>query len=182
MNNESYLFLIWKNLWTSFSAITGTGGLFFSFVFWIFKPEQKISLFSCIIILSILLFILQLFIRLSIALYNLKKRSCNIIYITEPYGNFKSDNDVILLTSYVDYFTENGIVSIFHLENGFERQIALGQIINIQEDKKVQILMFNIDKEFSRERLLKNEPDFNKKLNIKPIVKFNSLEVIYNGK
>ena len=82
----------------------------------------------------------------------------------------------------IDYFTENGIVTVFYLENGFERQIALGKIINIQEDKKVQILFFEIDSDFSTETLLKNNRELLNKLRIKPIIKMTSLEEIRYGK
>ena len=178
MNKESYFYLLWKSLWNSISAVAGVGGIILSLVFWIRKPEQRISLALCVTIGVVIVFLLLVFIRFSNELYSEKKQKCTVLYIKESYGNYKSDNTVILLTTYVEYFTENGIVSIFHLENDFERQIALGKILNIQEDKKVQILMFDIDKEFPCEKLLKNEPDLREKLRVKPIVKFNSLEVL----
>lgn len=182
MNRDSYFYLLWKNFGNVRSLIAGFCSFILSFVFWIWKPEQKISLAVCITIGVIIIFLLLVFIRFSVVLYDNKKQDCIILRIRETYGIYKSDDCVIMLTTYIEYFAENGIVSIFYLENEFERLIALGQIINIQEDKKVQILMFDIDKEFSCEKLLKNESDLLKKLRVKPIVKFNSLEVFQYGK
>ena len=141
------------------------------FIFWKWKPDDKISFLLFLVIVSIAIFLIFLFIRFTINLYENRKQNCVVLQIRESYGNYKIENSVILLTTYVEYFTENGIVSIFHLENGFERQIALGRILNIQEDKKVQIQAFDIDSDFSCEKLMKNEPDLREKLRVKPIIK-----------
>ena len=182
MNNESYFYLLGKNIMTSYSAITGIGGVVLTIVFWIWKPEEKISLCFYIMSIAIIVFFLLIFIRFSIDLYSVKKQKCKVLTIRESYGNFKSEETVIALTTCEEYFSENGIVSVFHLENGFERQIALGKIINIQEDKKVQILIFDIDAEFSCDKLLKNERELLEKLRIKPIIKMTSLEEMRYGK
>lgn len=129
-----------------------------------------------------LLFLLTIFVRFSMILYDNRKQKAYVLAIMESYGAYKSKNNLIALTTYVDYFTENGIVSIFHLENECEKLIAIGQIINIQEDKKVQILVFNIDPKFSCKQLLNNNKDLLKKLLVKPIVKLNYLEEIRYGK
>ena len=182
MNRESYFYLLWKTFLSSFSAITGIGGIILSIFFWIWKPEEKVQLSSCVMIMLLIVFLFLVFIRFSINLYSDKRQKCTVLTFIEPYGNFKSTDKVIALTTCIDYFTENGIVSIFYLENGFERQIALGKIINIQENKKVQILFFNIDSDFSSEKLLKNNKDLLDKLRVKPIIKMTSLEEIQYGK
>ena len=168
MYKDSFFYSFLQILFTSFSAITGFGSFVVSFIF--------------LIVLILMIFLIQVFVRLSIYFYKQKMQRCRIFTIRESYGNFKSDEAVIALTTYVDYFTENGVVSIFYLENGFERQIALGNIINIQEDKKVQILIFNIDKEFPCEKLLKNEKELLEKLMVKPIIKMSVLEEYHYGK
>lgn len=182
MNKESYFYLLWKNLWNSISIITGIFGIVLAFVFWIWKSEQKVSLTLCITIGVVIVFLLFVFVRFSIELYANKKQNCTVLTIMETYGKFKDKNNVIALTSCIDYFTENGIVTVFYLENGFERQIALGKIINIQEDKKVQILFFEMDPDFPTETLLNNNRELLDKLRIKPIIKMTSLEEIRYGK
>ena len=182
MNKESYFYLLWKSLWTSFTIVALVLSLIIPFVFEVLEPEEKISLFWLITIIMILLLLLIIFVRFSIIMYENRKQQCVVLHVIEPYGNFKSNDKVLALATYVDYFTENGVVSIFHLENGFERQIALGQIINIQEDKKVQILIFNIGSAFPRDELLKNNKELLERLLVKPIVKLDYLEEIKYGK
>lgn len=180
--HDSYFYLLWKTFWSSINILSVLIGTIFTVLLWILKPENTVTLavfLTCIIIFLILLIC---FIRFSINLYSEKKQKCSVLAIRESYGNYKDNNTVIALTSYIDYFTDNGLVSIFILENDFERQIALGKIINIQEDKKVQILLFNIDEEFSCDKLLRNNKDFNEKLRIKPIIKITSLEELNYGK
>ena len=160
----------------------GFGSVLLGFIFWKWKPDDKISFHCFLIVVFIVIFLIILFIRFSINLYEDRRQNCEILHIRESYGNYKIENSVILLTTYAEYFTESGIVSIFHLENGFERQIGLGQIINIQENKTVQILMFDIDHDFSCEQLIKNEPDLRKRLRVKPIIKMTSLEELQYGK
>lgn len=182
MNKGSYFYLLWDSFLTSFSAIIGGLISIFAFVSWILKPEQSISLSVCIPCVGFLVFLLLVFIKFSTNLYDIRKQKSIVLCIREPYKNVNLEGSVMALTTYVDYFTENGVVSIFHLENGFERQIALGQIINIQEDKKVQILIFNIDSAFPRDELLKNNKELLERLLVKPIVKLDYLEEIRYGK
>ncbi len=176
---ESYFYLLWKSLLTSFSTITGGIFAIFAFIAWVLKAERPIPLYVCVLAVVITSYLVLVFIKFSTILYDNSKRKCTVLRIIESYGNFKSDSSAIALTTYADYFTENGVVSIFYLDNGFEKPIALGQIINIQEDKKVQILMLNIDSKY-REGLLRNDAEMLEKIRVKPIVKITELEDIRN--
>ena len=178
MNGKGYCSLFFKSMKSFPSVVLEITGFVLTFVLWMWKPEQDIHLFWFIP----LVFLFLVFINFSRILYVNRKQKCVVLHVIEPYGNFKSNDKVLALATYVDYFTENGVVSIFHLENGFERQIALGQIINIQEDKKVQILIFNIDSAFPCDELLKNNKELLERLLVKPIVKLDYLEEIKYGK
>ena len=182
MNKESYFYLLWDSFLTSFSAIVGGLLGIFAFVSWILKPEQSIPLSVCILFVGFLVFLLLVFIKFSTILYNNKKQKCTVLCIREPYKNVNLEGSVMALTTYADYFTENGLVTIFYLEDDFERKIGIGRIVNIQENKKVQILIYSIDPEFSREKLLSNSKELLEKLLVKPIVKLDYLEEIKYGK
>ena len=178
MNKESYFYLLLKSFLTSFSAIIGGLISIFAFVSWILKPEQRIPLSVCVPFLGFMVFLLLVFIKFSTNLYDTRKQKCTVLCIREPYKNVKLEGSVMALTTYADYFTENGLVTIFYLEDDFERKIGIGRIVNIQENKKVQILIYNIDPEFSREKLLNNSKEFLERLLVKPIVKLDYLEEI----
>lgn len=182
MDKESYFYLLWKSLWTSCSAITGGIGLLLALISWIWKPDHKFPIVPCVIIAVIAIFLFQVFVRLSVFLYENRRQTCTVFAIMKPYGNFKSEGTLIALTSYMDYFTEGGVVSLFHLKDDFERQIAVGRVLNIQENKKVQILLSNIDSDFPCEKLLENDKDLLKKLRVKPIIKMSYLEEMHYGK
>jgi hypothetical protein len=50
----------------------------------------------------------------------------------------------ILLTEYSDYFQIQGLVTVFYLNEGFEELVGYGEVINIQNDKKIQIELKNV--------------------------------------
>ncbi len=184
MNNNSYFYILWKTFLSSYSAIVGGIDLGLGFVFWMLSPDKVLKAFPMLLLLILLIFIAALFAKFSTVLYTYANNRCTVLKIIKPYGVFKEDQEsIIALITNNDYFVIGGIVSVFIVENGFEKQIALGEIINIQEDKKVQLRIFRIMKEeISKEQLLENNIDVLKRLKIKPIIKLASLEVLNDGK
>jgi len=184
MNNNSYFYILWKTFLSSYSAIVGGISIFLGFVFWKYSPNNMIKLFPLILIITFLVFAVALFAKFSTILYSRMSKKSTVLKIIKPYGICKDEpNTVFALVTNHEDFTMGGIVSVFIVENGFEKQFAIGEIINIQEDKLVQLRVFGIIKEeITIEELLENNSDILKRLRVKPIIKLSSLEGLNYGK
>lgn len=128
------------------------------FLFWYFKPDLKIS-FG--IILPIFLFAIILTIPLiDLLLYiysqNKHNRLPHVLTATK-YPN----GDTVLLLSESSLLPNNSIVSIYYNEKDFEYLIGFGTVINVQENKKIQVGIYSIIEGFENhfEKIDNNNKD-----------------------
>lgn len=182
MNKETFGYRIIRSLFSVFSGIVTLIGLFISFIAWKYKASANISFFLFVLIDSFLLVFIVVFVKLSIDLF--KEKSSNLVKVIsyiEPYSPYKNC-EAILLTTNSDSFAINGIVSIFLEKNGCEIYLAMGQIINIQQNEKVQILIpKNQNTDFDWNKLKTNEKDMIEKIIVKPIINIQLLGGNFNG-
>lgn len=182
MRKETFGYRIIKSLFSVFTGVGSLIGIILSFVFWKYKSDQQVSLFLLVIICSVLCLLLAVFIRLAIQLFGeTQDYSVKVLSCLEPYEPYKY-GESILLTTNSKPFAIDGIVSIFTKKNDCEIFVATGQIINIQQDDKVQILVSkNSNTDFDWEALKKNDKDQLEKLIVKTIVTTQLLGGNLNG-
>ena len=178
MKTDTFGYKLIKAFFSIYSGISIVIQFLLSFVFWKIDSDKKISLFPCLIVLGFSLFLISVFIKLSVDLFD--EKSQNRVKVLNCIDSYKPYNDdaVILLTTNSDNFAIGGVVSLFQNKNGCEIFISNGQIINIQNDGNVQILIHkNKENEFDLEKIKKHESDDLKKLIIKPIVTMPFLKI-----
>lgn len=132
------------------------------------KYEDKLNVNFWIIILisCCLIFVMTL---LDTSLYFFKEsinKSPRIIKI------LSRGNDKIILTEYSELLQIQGLVTIFHFNDDFEDFIGYGEVINIQNDKNVQILL----KKLTDETQYNDLNEIRKNMIIKPFVTTKTLE------
>lgn len=88
----------------------------------------------------------------------------------EVYKVLKRGDSTILLTEYSEYLQVQGLVTIYVLTEDFEDFIGYGEVINIQNDKKVQIDLKKNDSDKT------NLEEIRKSLIIKPFVTTKTIE------
>lgn len=104
-----------------------------------FENELGINFWLIIIFSLILILVLTL---LDTSIYFFKEslnKSPRIIKIIE-----KGDDKIILM-EYSEMFQIQGLVTIFHFNDEFEDFVGYGEVLNIQNDKKIQILLKKIN-------------------------------------
>ena len=189
MREETFCYRIIKTIVSGSSAVWTLIGVGITIAAWFVNAETKISLFLFVLISAILFFFIIIFFKISLQLFEekysiqlekeeLKKQleekkntSIKVLGCIETYGQYKEDNEAILLTTNPGELAIGGLVSIFYDKNGFEIFVATGYILNIQKDEKVQILIpKNKKKDFDWGAIKKNEKDQLEKLIIKTIV------------
>ena len=63
------------------------------------------------------------------------------VIIARRPSKYYSTSIAVLYTEPTEDLAHGSIVSIYFLVSGFEELIALGEVINVQDDKKVQVLI-----------------------------------------
>jgi hypothetical protein len=86
-------------------------------------------------------------------------------------------------TKSLPLLSHDAIVSVYYLEDDLERLVGVGKVINVQNDKKVQILITeNYDFGEKLNQIMNNSKDELKKLIVKASVPSFILEAISNGR
>ena len=159
-------------LWNSFSKAWGIPiaiiALIAAIIFWIYPPTATITLKTfvpLIIIFSILIYIL-----LNSTIYLYKKYRENLLPRLLTCQKDEEQNRIVLLLNPSPLFSYDSLVTIYHIQEQYEALIAIGVVINIQEDKKVQVLITSIipGKDEVIETLTANNINTIKKTIVKP--------------
>jgi hypothetical protein len=153
-----------------YKSFKSTGGYVISFIggilsFVAIRYQEEINLnFWSIIFTTISIVIILSFFDSSIHFY---KQSLN--NSPSVLKVLKRGESTILLTDFSEYFQIQGLVTIFWLNEDYEEFVGYGEIINIQNDKKIQIDLKKINPDINLEEVRKS-------LIIKPFVTTKTLE------
>ena len=157
-----------KQLYKSFKSvggyIIGVIGFILTILSIKFQKELNLNFWLVILITLSLLLILTLF---DIALYVYNASLNNSPSVLKV---IKTENSTILLTEFSEYLQIQGLVTVFWLNEDYEEFVGYGEVINIQNDKKIQIdLKKNNDTENNLEAK-------RKALIVKPFVTTKTIE------
>jgi len=157
-----------KQLYRSFKStggyIIGTIGGVSSILSFIFKDDWGVNPYNFIIGTIISIIVISLF-DISVHFYNETLNNS-----PEVYKVIKRENATILLTAYSDYLQIQGLVTVYWFNEGFEEFVGYGEVINIQNDKKIQIDLKKMSSTIS------NLEEKRKSLIIKPFVTTKTIE------
>lgn len=93
-----------------------------------------------------------------------------VIHTREP-PRYYSDAIALFITEPTETLSNDSIVSIYILANDVEELIAIGHVINIQDDKKVQVLIiYDHELDKYKEGIMNNHKEDLAKLVVKPTV------------
>jgi len=157
-----------KQLYDSFKStggfIIGAIGGICSILSFVFKEDIGINPYLVICGTIILIVIISL-IDVSLYFYNETLNNTPEVYKVIIRGE-----STLLLTAYSDYLQIQGLVTIFWLNEGYEEFVGYGEVVNIQNDKKIQIELRKIADG------MVNLEEKRKSLIIKPFVTTKTIE------
>jgi hypothetical protein len=184
MKQISFSSLLWE------SSIKSWGGVlnFLSFigallVFYLVPEESSVKLNQVLpaIIVTFFLFVVSL--RAAwVASQSSNILPPRVMYVKDPPKAYENACALFLVEP-TPLLSHDAIISIYYLEDDLERLVGVGRVINVQNDKKVQILITN-NYDFGEKlsQIMKNSKDELKKLIIKASVPSSILEAISNGR
>ena len=105
-------------------------------ILWILSPNDSISLKWALSVLALLLILLAFSGRIA---YQYYQRAQNILPKLILVKTIETR--VICIFEPSQLYSHDAIVSLFFNDEGYERLIGLGYVFNVQDDKKIQILI-----------------------------------------
>lgn len=165
---------------STYSAVLTLSGFVLGFIIWKIKPDQKIDTFTFVLVISIFTIILFIFIKYSITLFEISNNTeIKVLRAIKPkglYGNYK----ILLLVEANTNLPQDAVVTVFNIADKYEENIALGKVINIQDNGIIQILIFKENESFMWNDLLNNSQEKLNLLKIKPVLTVNYLQEAKN--
>lgn len=160
----------WDYIWGSttssggaiFMLITGACG----FASYFFVPTIKVPLTYLSAVLCIAFVLIYIVFNTSYAIYsdflnklNSRPLRPKVIAARKP-SKYYSAYIAVLVTEPTDILPSDSIVSIYFLISDFEELIAIGKVINVQDDKKVHVLItYDHDLQKHRDAIMNNEKE-----------------------
>lgn len=181
---------LWESALKSWGGIIGLLGLLASVLSYFITPDET-TIKARLVIVVFMLFASILIIALratwiaaehankisdelsSQLLYTLSPKVIHVLDAVKPYNDCHA-LFIIDATSLLPY---DALVSVYYLENNFEKFVGLGKVINVQEDKKVQVIVTdNYDFEDKLDKIKGNSSEDLEKLIIKTSIPSSILQ------
>ncbi len=177
MIEKSFLALLWSSFKKTYGPILTGLSLFLAIIFWKFPSNEKIGLD---IILPISIFLLMLLITLADTAYLSFKMDKRIVPRVILGREFSSK--ILLLLEPSKFFSHDTLVSFYYNE-GFEQLIGIGRVLNVQEDKNIQVILTHPlpGHESTLRKLSQSESTILRKIIVKPSIPMSIAEYLTLG-
>lgn len=179
--------LLWESSLKSWGGIIGVLGLLASLLSYFITPNESVVKTKIVMVVIMLLAsILIIAIRAAwiatdkantaAVQMSHKLSSPKVIHVRDavkPYNNCHA----LFIIDPTSLLSHDALVSVYYLENNFEKFVGIGKVINVQEDKKVQVIVTdNYDFEDKLDRIKSNSSEDLDKLIIKTSIPSSILE------
>lgn len=173
MENIPFSNVLWESTLKSWGGtITFLGFLASVLSYFVVPNEVNIPLKFVVIIVILLVLLLAITLRAAWGAHQESNIQPNltipkVIYVKEP-PKLYSGAVALFLIDPTPLLSNDAIVSLYYLEDNYEKFVAIGKVINVQDDKKVQIIITdNYNFEDELEKIMKNSVEELNKLVVK---------------
>jgi hypothetical protein len=178
----------WASIWVSFlranGVLIGVLAVVVSVAFWLVAPDTSVPLGLA---LPIGLLCLVLIVTLGNAAYENFRRSRrllpSVLHARKPPAETLGAK-VLCLLEPSELFSHDALVSFYYVdEEGFEQLIGMGVVLNVQEDRKIQVALTQaIEGHVEKlEKLVQNEARILKKIRVKPDIQKTHFDLMTLG-
>lgn len=179
--DEKFSGLIYSNFKKNQGWLVGVISLGTSIILWVFKPDSVVSSGLTLTLLIVAFFFVIIFADSGHEIFNKYLNLKNTTKLPRIERVKSRGSNPILIAEPSNLFYKDMLVSIYLIdETDFEEFIGFGHIINIQENKQLQIkIMKTIDSfEEKLKRIIANDNDILDKIMIKPHLTDKFLDII----
>jgi hypothetical protein len=162
----------WGLVWSNFLRIQGVLLSAIGIALWFFTPQTSISLGLVLLVVILALVITLTFASTAYELFNKSKDFFSlprVIFTRKIVANNQRQFLIFLLES-SELFSNDTLVSFYYFDDDFEQLIAIGRVINIQQNSKIQVeVIYPLSgHEEIFKRLENNDANALKKTRVKP--------------
>lgn len=187
MKIKSFQDYIWSSALSSgmwiFVVVTGIC----SIVAYFLSPNEAVSIKYMAATIFITFAFISVAITTAYTIYKELRESLNslplrpkVIYARNP-PKYYSESICVLITEPTEILTNDSIVSVYLLVSQFEELIAIGKVINVQDDKKVQVLVtYDHDLERYKDNIINNDKDILEKIVLKSTIPSFIISGVFN--
>lgn len=165
--------LYWASFKRSYGALIAVMGLPVAFVLWAVVPKSTIGVEYIIAAVIVLLPIVMSLVHMAYVLSGREARALPKVLQSRQILVPQREPMTILLLEESELFAQGVAVSLYYTdENGFEVLTGFGSVINIQDDKRIQV---NVERHMPGqddvvERMSQNEKNVLGRLRVKPTI------------
>jgi hypothetical protein len=163
---------IWSAALKSWGALITIVGVVASLLgFFIIPDTETVPLNAVLVFIFGIFIILGIFIRAAYDAHNNTQILLpKVKTVIDPPASYK-DACALLLLEPTELLSHDSIISLFYIDGGIERLTGIGKVVNIQNDKKVQVIIFKDSEHDDKVKALKsNQPEDLENLIVKPSI------------
>jgi len=152
------------------------GAFALAIILWYIKPDVTVPIGIILPILIVCLLFILTFANVAYKTFSRFKHPLPKVIAGRKPPTYLSDTKALCLLEPSEFFSHNMLVSFYFIdEDNFERLIGIGEVINIQEDSKIQVLLRfpTPGHEEKIASLIKNDRTILHKLLVKPSIPRN---------
>lgn len=177
MKGKSFQDYLWGNVSESRTWIFGTIATLCSLVAYFFPSSKEIPLKYLFAVLFIIFPFIHIIYKTAYTIYEDLLRNIGSrplvpkVVKAMPPSKYYAASIAILVTEPTETLTHGSVVSIYFLVSEFEELIAIGEVINVQDDKKVHVLItydYNLEK--YQDNIMNNDRDSLEKIVLKSAI------------
>ena len=165
---KSFLGLVWGSL----LRVNILVAILLTIVLWILSPAEKISMKLALPVGAVFLILIMTLGNAAYESFRLSKHTLpRVLHGRKPSARDQQREKVICLLEPSELFSYDALVSFYHIgEENFEQLIGLGNVLNIQEDGRIQVVMIHALDGYDEtvQKLAQNDAELLKKIRIKP--------------
>jgi hypothetical protein len=170
-------YFIWEGFRQAQGVLSTIGAIIIAFLFWQFTPNTNLPLYIIMPSWIILILIIMALIFSLLYLYGSNNPSLpKVVYSrssSNRTGNGNQNTTIDCLLEPSDLYSYDSYVSFYFKDpSGFEQDIGLGCVTNIQDDKKIKatLLYPHTGQDDVIDKLRNNDSSIQKCVIVKPVV------------
>jgi hypothetical protein len=173
---------LFKSFWASYGHIMAFVGIAVGLIAIYVVPDKAVlSLRYAAIPILIGVYLILWFLYTAWSAFHIKTIVVPGVVSAKPPPKAFSSSKALLLVEPSVIYSHDSVVSIYFLEDEFERLIGVGRVYNVQDNKIIQVLVTH-DLDFGDEwnSIVNNDATKLTKLRIKPTVPSSAMENHFN--
>jgi hypothetical protein len=146
----------------------------------IFKPNTRIPFSVVLPIILVLALVIVILIDVAFQSLAMRNRLPRVLHISGP----GSGTGLVCLLEPSELFSHGAAVSFYHLgDSNFEELIGIGFVLNVQEDRRIQVAMVHIIEGHDDviRRLEQNQSAVLGRIIVKPVADLRHLQALQEG-